>query len=297
MDFNNSMLRMLTLLLTCCVATAIDAKNAQPMDVHWSLYNFPPYLLVSKKLPGEGAAVEFIKKFVAETPEINHTFEETSFTRVIGLMRDGVFTCNPLLLRVPEREAFVEFSKPIIMALPHHIVIRKKDLERYSPHLTPEGKVNLDSLLSDDSFTTTIPRDRAYPSLVSDLLKENEGVKHINRRATDFRTPVSQLRAGWIDYVIAYPFEIQWYSVYTETFKGVELEYLSMQGMPEYALGHVGCTKGIKGQQVIERINEVIEQEGADPSWNRHQFYELDSQAREKHEALLMQYQPFGQLK
>lgn len=291
------MLRTLTLLFTLCGATVMAAESSQKIEVHWSLNNLPPYMNVNDGLPGEGGAIEFVKAFVEHSPEMNHVFEASSFTRVMGLMRDGVFTCNPLLLRVPERESFVEFSKPIIMALPHHIVIRTKDIERYSAHITPEGKVKLESLFKDENFSTSVPKDRAYPSLVSKLLKLYSDSRHINRRATDFRTPVSQLRAGWIDYVIAYPFEIQWYSVYTETFKGVELAYLSIDGMPEYALGHVGCTKGIEGQRVIERVNELIEREGPDPSWNRYQFETLEKPVRDKHETLLKEYQPFGPLK
>ncbi|USD66989.1 hypothetical protein [Vibrio sp. SCSIO 43136] len=278
------------LMMTMAGGAHADSKP----ELVWSLYHFPPHLMLDESLPGKGGATEFVRRAVAEMPEFDHKFEKVSFNRTIGLMKDGVFTCNPLLLKVPEREAFIEHSLPIMMAVPHHVVIGVDSANRLEPHLNSQGQVAIESLLGDSTLSTSRAKDRAHPKVISQAYEKITDFSHINQSSTDLSTPVRQLQAGWVDYIIAYPFEIKWYSNSESTGTTRELKYMPIEGMPEYVLGHVGCTKGERGTKVINAINDVIRREGPRPFWHLYQYNYMDSTAQSQLEQMLIKHQPFG---
>ncbi|WP_375750431.1 hypothetical protein [Vibrio sp. HN007] len=264
--------------------------------VNWALYSFPPYLTPanppSKHDPiGNGPAAVFLKYTKEHMPEFQHEYELATLSRVIGLMKNGVLACNPLLLKIPEREPFVEYSRPIMVLLPHHIIVTEANFHKLKPYLDSEGKVELSKLVTNTDLSTSITKRRAYPTVVSDALDSVHGNQPSILYSADLYTPIKQLIAKRIDYVVAYPFEMYWYISEVEKKKDLTLKYIPISGMPEYVLSYVGCTKGEQGKKIIQETNKVIADAGSRPPWVEYQLSYLDEAARSKLEHLLDQYQ------
>lgn len=262
--------------------------------INWLLYSFPPFLTPTSNEPenepkGEGPAVVFLEYANKHMAEFEHEFQVANLPRVLGLMRNNVLACNPLLLKTPERESFIEYSHPILVLLPHHVVVAKNNYHKLEAYLDIDGNLDLSKLVASPELSTSITKKRAYPSIISSAL-ENADKDHSSiLSSTNLYTPIKQLIAGRIDYAIAYPSEVYWYTSEIENNHNLDLKFIPISGVPTHVLSYVGCTKNEQGIRIIQKINEVTLMAGARPPWVEHQLRYLDADTRAKLEEILKQ--------
>lgn len=233
----------------------------------WILNDFPPFILIDGKLPGEGFSDAALRYIVERLPEYQHHFEVSTVARALGLMEQGVPVCHPTLLMTPEREKRAEFSGPVHFMLAHRVVLRREQLPRFRRHLGADGSVNLRSLLADTTLTTSLTEQRAYADVIEKTLADLRGTRSIKPTGVHFEAPFLQLAAGWIDYAFAYPIEPGWYKARDRIPRDLSFVMLPIAGSEDFALGRVGCTKGDWGREVTVRINQIVAAAGPRPPW------------------------------
>lgn len=302
--FVKAVLAAYSVLFVWGIAAGTAVADTPVTKIQWALFSFPPYFIsapdTENRSPlGEGTGIEFLNYVMKRMPDVEHKFEITDFGRIIGLMKRGVVVCNPILLKVPERELFIEYSHPIFMELSHHIVVAEKNIDKLRPYQDLDGKVDLERLTLGSGLRTSITRKRAYPEVVKRSLEKASTFNSTHRmlNSQDFSVPIRQLELGRVDYIIAYPFEINWYFRQMHTLSSTKFVYLPIAGTPEYTLGYVGCTKNAEGKKIIQKLDQIISDVGPRPPWFRSHVQYLDMNGRKRFNAVFDRYQPFGPLK
>ena len=291
------MIRIIVLMMLGAVLGGREVV-AEPLtepgkrEVVWILNDFPPFILVGDALPGEGFIDAALKRIVEHLSDYSHRFEVSSVTRALGLMTQGERVCHPSLLPSEARLEVAVFSEPVHLILPHHIVLPRGALERFRPHLDENGAIDVFDLIADTRLTTAIPDQRVYSSRINEALARHDG-PHVQRSAGQFAAAFKQLAAGWIDYVIAYPVEPPWYRAHDPALESLDLIYLPIAGNEAFTLGHVACTRGAWGEQVIAGVDAAVRAEGERPSWIGAERQWLDSEGVRLHDAVFERHNPF----
>jgi uncharacterized protein (TIGR02285 family) len=281
-------------VLTAGLAAPAAAPAAEGDAITWLLPDYPPVTIAHGPRQGTGYADVFLSYFAEHTPEYVHRRESSSMSRVFGLMQQGQPVCHPSLLKTPEREAFVDFSGPVEFVLPHHVVVRSDRVARLVPYRLADGSVDVARLMEDPSLVTTYQEKRGYPPVVSAALKAGAGKKHIIETSADDEGPFRQLAAGWIDYMTAYPDEVNWFAERLNLPGTATFEYLPIAGTADHVIGHVGCTKGAWGRKIVERVDQIVAKAGARPTWVDAEARLLDPAAARRFEEVFARNSPFG---
>ncbi len=289
---------VLTVLLgTLAVVVGVFPPGANALadddTVTWLLPDYPPVTISHGPRQGTGYADIFLRYFIERAPEYTHVRESSGMSRVFGLMQQGQHVCHPSLLKTPEREAFVDFSGPVEFVLPHHIVVRNDRLPRLAAYRNADGAVDVARLLKDESLVMTYQEKRGYPPMVAEALKAGAGQKNIIQTSSDDEGPFRQLAGGWVDYLITYPDEVNWFSELLHLPDSVKFAYLPIAGSPEHVIGYVGCTKGAWGRKVVERVNQIVAKAGARPVWVEAEARLLDPAAAKRFEEVFARHSPF----
>ncbi len=279
--------------VTVCLAAPSSSTLADDNAVTWLMPDYPPVTIVNGPHKGTGYADIFLRYFIERTPEYKHTVESSSMSRVFGLMQQGQPACHPSLLKTAEREAYVDFSGPVEFVLPHHIVMRTDRVPRLAAHRNADGSVDVARLLKDESLVMTYQEKRGYPPIVLEALKAGAGRKHIIQTSADDEGPFRQLAGGWVDYIITYPDEVNWFAKILNLPETAKLAYLPIAGLPEYVIGHVGCTKGPWGRKIVERVNDVVAKAGTRPVWVEAEARLLDAAGAKRFEEVFARHSPF----
>lgn len=279
--------------IVICLLQALlcPGASAEEIQITWQMPDFPPVLIHQGPLKGTGYADVFLRYFIEKTPEFRHRIEASSMSRVFGLMKQGQPVCEPSLLKTPERETYVEFSDPVEFTLPHHIVVRADRIARFQSYINKAGAIDLALLLSDLTLSTVRQEKRGYPALVQQAFNAASGQKNLLLTSDDDQGPFRQIANGWIDYFIAYPDEVYWFDRQLGT--ATSFAYFPIAGLPEYVYGHVGCTKGAWGRQVIQRVNQVVAKAGPRPPWIDAAVRHFDPVAAKRFEAIYERHSPF----
>jgi len=279
--------------MACCLALSSVGAWADDQIIHWQMPDYPPVLIASGPHKGTGYADVFLQYFIERTPEYRHVIESSSMSRVFGLMKQGELVCEPSLLKTAEREQYVDFSGPVEFVLPHHVVVRSDRMGRLASYRDAAGAVDIARLLRDASLTTVRQEKRGYPPVVLDAMKAVAGHKNLIQTSDDDNGPFHQLASGWVDYIITYPDEVNWYARQLTLPPSVKFVYLPIAGLPEYTVGYVGCTKSAWGKKIVNRVNEVVSSAGKRPPWIDAEAAWLDPEAAKRYDDIYARRSPF----
>ena len=258
--------------------------------VNWQMPDYPPVLIGSGPLKGTGYADVFLQYFIERTPDLKHVVEQSSMSRVFGLMKQGQPVCEPSLIKTAERETYVDFSGPVEFVLPHYIIVRSDRAARLAPYRNADGAIDMGRLVRDLSLTTVRQEKQGYPPVVLKAFDDAAGQKNLFQTSDD-QGPFHQLASGWVDYIINYPDEANWFAKQLPA--SLTFNYFPIAGLPEYTIGYVGCTKGEWGRKIVERVNQVVAKAGKRPPWIDATVRQLDPVAAKRFEEVYARYSPF----
>ncbi|WP_159876411.1 TIGR02285 family protein [Aquitalea denitrificans] len=284
---------LLTVGMAWSLALAGGVVQAGEVSVNWQMPDYPPVIITSGPYQGTGYADVFLRYFIERTPEFHHVVQNSSMSRVFGLMKQGLPVCEPSLLKTAEREAYVDFSGPVEFVLPHHLVVRADRVGRLAAYRDGGGAVDIARLMRDTTLITVRQEKRGYPPPVLEAMTAAAGQKNLLLTSDDDEGPFRQLASGWVDYIISYPDEINWFSRKLQLPAEQKFVYLPIAGLPEYTIGYVGCTKSEWGRKVVRRVNEIVARAGKRPPWIDAEARWLDPEAARRYEDVFVRRSPF----
>ena len=268
---------LLALLFAALPAHADDGV------IDWQLYNQPPLSMLDGPNRGQGVLnLGLNKLLLPKLTQYGHQMTEVPIKRLVLALKTQPNACAFGLLKNPEREAFMQFSLPILPQLPPGVVVRRHEYETLQPFLNRDGALQLKNWLASGSGRLGVTDGRSYGAAVDELLTPLRGTARVPVVAADapVRNLLQMVVLGRLEMAVALPYEAR----YLQEAEGMDtraLRFVPLAEQPRQLVGYAACAKGPFGAGVIRRINEVLAQ--PDVQATLISYYErwLDEESRQ----------------
>ncbi len=248
------------IFLTACIIAPLASSVAKTKEpIIWFIWDLPPEFVRTGPWENQGYADKFLKLFVKNLPEYEHSIQEVNVTRwsreVLKPNRCsahlwGGFFPNKLLL-----------SKPYSFTPPHVAIFHRRHQKRIGPKGTI---VSLKELLTQTDLRLMIMRlnvsedaeQSRYPVLYPYLrpyLGETHLIEQKNSRNVVNLKLLNRDRA---DYTLGYPSTI----TAQRRIKGLRDDYIAyhLKEHSLYKAVYVACNNDNHGRAVIQKINTLL---------------------------------------
>lgn len=284
--------RSLTLL---AVIISFAGFHVNASEIIWYKPEFPPLSIVNGPDAGKGYSDKIEDYLIENLSEYEHMVLISPFKRTVRDMQKGVNGCSVTLLKTPQREAFVKFSRPARLLLPNSLIVRKNEAEAFKEFEDENGKISVEKVIQSRAMRIGFSNGRSYTKPLDVLLKRYKGSPELIERLGKEgpKGLLSMLNKGHIDAMFAQPVEAQFHSRH-EVFSD-NLIALPIAEIKDYTVGYIGCSDTEWGQEVISKIDKLLEVAVKKPEFRV--FYEefLDDVSRERYRHIYDEFFQIGQ--
>ncbi|MEQ8708016.1 MAG: TIGR02285 family protein [Rhodospirillales bacterium] len=272
------------------LAVQTPARAQSGTTINWYKPEFPPLSIVNGPHAGKGYSDRIEAYLIRKLDTYQHKVTVAPFKRTLRDMKKGDNACSVTLLKNREREAFVAFTRPARLLLPNSLIIRASEQSGLAPYMNDAGKVSVEALITDGRLRLGYSDGRSYTRPLDNLI-----VKHRNRENMIERHGkegpkglLSMLVKGHIDAMFAQPVEAQFHG--REMGIGDQIAVVSLAEINDYTVGYIGCSRTPWGEEVVARINDILET--AVRTEEFRSFYEgfLDTESVKRYRAVYNRY-------
>lgn len=251
---------MLRYWLMCLAFFVFQVTNVYAQDkvINWYHADFPPGFIQDGPMRGDGYENYLEMLLRDELADYKHVYSTANYSRILEQIR-MTNACCVALLRKPEREVFIEYSDPTMIALSNGIFVLSNRVDEFNPFIDEDGFVSIKELFHNSEFRMGVSKGRRYKGGVDEILDHYpDSPKIISRSGNDVLRGLLEMMstAHHIDYAIGYPHEIEWLE-YSEEIAS-DFTFIPIKEMPQYVISQIGCSKNQWGKEVIRRINKVL---------------------------------------
>jgi polar amino acid transport system substrate-binding protein len=235
-----------TLPLACCLFALSGVSAAQGLTVAWR--DKPPYHYVDKGVD-RGFLLERGKQAFAAAG-IPATFVVEPTKRIWANFKNGKTNyCSLGRYKMSERDAFVQYSRPIHIDPPHVLLVAANALPKVRGYKTMAG------VLSDPAFTIGVSDGGSYGPQIDRMIAASQS--QVLRRTVESNTLIRMVAAGRMSLTIAdrYGWE---YQLAGDT----SLESVTAYPVPDMPPGltrYVVCSKDVPAA-TMARLDKALEQ-------------------------------------
>ena len=223
-------------------------------QVDWQSSHRPPASIWQGSFTQQGFADATRDIVTAMLPHYQHKTSMHSLATITNNMKLGKPVCHPLLFDTKIRREFAYFSIPSAITPSMRVVTTEKNAKK----LKLDQKLSLESLLKNTSVSFALIRGRSYGKYLDDIIANHaDGYAHVKIEVTDNTTLFKLLAKGRVDYVLAFPFELNYYLSYAQI-DDTKFVNFSINGLEEYAIGSIACSKTPLGKSVVLDVNNVL---------------------------------------
>lgn len=276
-----------------CVATVIFLTQgvlANDNVINWYHADFPPGFIEYGPMKGDGYE-NYLEKLLREhLNDYSHKYQTANYSRILEQIRTKN-TCCVALIRKPERESFVEFSLPTMIALSNGLFVLTERIDEFKPFIDDTGYISIYRLFNETNFTMGVSKGRRYNGGIDEILRQNSNSCKIEIRAGNdvLQGLLRMMESRRVDYVVGYPHEIRWLK-YTGLLEG-DFTFIPIKEMPKYVISQIGCSKNEWGKEVIRKINKMLGGEYIQEYKKRYQKF-LPPEAIKLHEQYINEVFP-----
>lgn len=246
----------LVLAMLCTLAALPTPAETKPRII-WTIRDMPPFSILEGPSKGQGVVDRMLALLQADMPQYRHVQNVANRARSNQILTSGVLTCDPGMLWNEERAKLMYFSIPVLGILTNGVVIRKADEATLAPFIKG-NEFDLHGFLEDGRYNLGTLVERSYGKQIDTALKQakpNTLVVHHGIEATLSLLRMQQHQR--LTAVLGYWPELH----YQSENAGIslsDLSFYSVQGVPNYQMGYVACSKTPEGLQAIKTINLTV---------------------------------------
>lgn len=272
-------MRRILLVLFLLSCTGLGAARAQgpgdPGRVLWPYFSYPPFVVIEDDGEPGGLYWEVRERLWERLPEYEHVALESPFTRSMLGVREGGRYCFTGILKTPERELELVFSRPFSVGLSHVVVCRQGALDAYKEN----GTVSLARLLADRRLVFGLVDGLSHGPVLDAIIAPHRDEEHVFtvRRMRPMALQFNLVRAGRTDFFLSHGFQASYES---GLHGGEGLEFVPVIEDGEPFPVYVACSAGLWGREIIGRIDAVLEESVADPDFEGLFLDGLDQRLR-----------------
>ena len=234
--------------------------HADEGSIEWQLYNQPPLSMLDGPNRGQGVLnLGLNEQLLPRLPQYQHRFDEVPIKRLVLALKSQPHACAFGLLKNPEREAFMQFSLPLLPQLPPGVVVRRNEYGALQPFLNRDGALQLKAWLAQGSGRLGVTDGRSYGAAVDELLAPLRGTPRVPVVAAvaPMRNLLQMVVLGRLEMAASLPYEPR-YLAMAEGLDAKALRFVPLAEQPHQLVGHVACAKGAFGEGVIRHVNEAL---------------------------------------
>ena len=244
--------------LSLSLLFSLSPVHAAKETIVWTLNDYIPFFIKDGPFRGQGISDKLTAFFQERLPEYEHHQEHMNFSRFFALAKRGTLVCNPLLLKTAEREQILAYSRPFKPAYAHVMV---------STDQVGDGKsaIRFADFLKENGENLIVQTKRSYGPILDKVIKAAKE----NGRIKDHIFPTKQLfvmlENGRIDHFVDIENSAVFYGKLNPTKEKFHISTLSEDCLDRF--GYAVCSKSKAGQELIGKINKIIDQEKASPEF------------------------------
>lgn len=219
--------------------------------IRWQTYDTAPNFILSGEYKGQGFVEQLLEMLIEQMPEYTHQMDMTSQNRALENLHAVKPVCHPSLVATTKRKKYIHFSTPVFVSPTNRLILRRGALQ--------DKLVNLAQVLSDENIRFALLKNRSFGRTVDNIIEEHKDGHRILQVANETNDHLFKLiGARRIDATLGYQSELNFFQIGKQKTNLEPLISLPIRGNLQYVMGRVGCSKTTWGQQVVERINEVM---------------------------------------
>ena len=283
-------------LKTVYIVVLLLSLSCQPSlagdQITWLYSDFPPIFIDSGPLKGKGFVDSIVQLLTNELHDFDHDFLKVNAKRTFILLKKKEKVCYPALLKIGNREKFIEFSTPANVMIPSCAIVPESELEKFKPYMNQSGEFLFDKAIAESVLRVGISAGRAYGAPIDKVLLKYQNNKNILKNYDVNLADIlfTLMHSAKIDYVLGWPTEGQYYQKHSREKKS--LICLPIKGMPEYVLGYIGLPKNDWGRRVINKINTILDKNTKLPEYHSAYEFWLDSNSLQRYRKFAKEVYP-----
>jgi polar amino acid transport system substrate-binding protein len=228
-------------------AGALAAEQTTvPVTLHY--LDRPPYMVVSANgltgITGQPAFMAFKKAGIA------FELRKTPFVRQLRIVeKDTGQDCMIGLFKLPERENFAKFTKPIYRDQTPVILTESGNAGRI------ESVRSIDGLFSDPGLTRLAKLGYSYGAALDALIEKYQPKSNLT--ADENLLMLKAIKMKIADYMVIAPEEIA-EAISAAGFSDQDFKSIRVKNMPSGDFRHIMCSKSVP-DEVIKKLNAAID--------------------------------------
>ncbi|RMQ39985.1 hypothetical protein ALQ04_02564 [Pseudomonas cichorii] len=244
-------------LLLAMVLSGLPCISQAKETLIWLLRDMPPATIFSGPYQGQGAIDQFMPILTARMPEYEHVLMRVNRARGTQMLNDPTLTCDPTLLWTPLRARTIVFSIPTYIVLSNGLVVRKNDMQLFTPFIT-DDHIDLLALMNSKTIKLGVVAERSYGIVIDEILSHTPREELSEHYGNDAVGSLLQMeRLGRLQALISYWPEARAQAMH-QGINPEELVFLPVKDTPKYQFTHIGCSDNPKGRQAMEIINREM---------------------------------------
>ena len=244
----------------CCLAIFL-VVGGRPCDANdkivWPYVCYPPLYICEEEKLTAGVGLEIYQLLWKNLPDYAHELAKMPVSRIVQFSEQGEQVLFYGLYKTQEREKALHFSLPCRISPPTFLVVRKEDVARFGGG-APQS---LQTLLENKSLTFLLLYSISFGKGIDEILTSQQRGPHI---LTEYNTEnmgqksLQLLSNKRVDYTLSLDA-----TLHDAKTMGLldTIAFIPIKEQGEYALGYVTAPKTIWGQQMIEKINRILQKE------------------------------------
>jgi uncharacterized protein (TIGR02285 family) len=245
------------------VATQETDTNKE--TIIWYKMDFPPVFIFNGAYKDQGFLDLTQDLLIKSLPQYNHIERQANMSRIQNEIKNNDNVVCIALLKNTEREQYIKFSEDYFVGFVNRIFIKRDYSSQIEDFLLDDDTVDLELLLSSDSFKLGISSGRSYGIVIDDIISRYRNSYIVyERMGSDQIYGLNELLLSEnrdLDGIIAYPQEIN-FSLKEKNYDFNEFVSYHIAGSPQYFLGNIGISKSAFGEKLSQEINLILDQIG-----------------------------------
>lgn len=246
--------------------------------VYWLYSAMPPAHISEGPHKDAGYADMTLKLIFEKLPDYNHVKVQANYKRSLAEMQSHGDMCHSALLKTPDREALITFSIPTYIVSSNRLFVKKSKQELIHPYLHTNGKIDLVKLLRSEKFLLGVSSGAKYGNAIDKMLALSTSKDNlVYRSAIDHYSGLSEMleKKSRIEGFLGLGVENRYFqkpdSNLTQT-----LMALPIKGVDDFLVGYIGCSNSLLGNRLIDKINDIVQQERTNKIKDYYQSWLMD---------------------
>jgi uncharacterized protein (TIGR02285 family) len=254
---HNNIVKLFVVVLVFIVISTIPAR-AEDSVVKVFIPDFAPFFINTGKLKGTGSDDRYAQAIIKALPKYKFILVYANYSRFFDEAKRGTHCIHTSVLKKPEREAFLYYSKPTSFTTNHVVVFDKKNKSKFKKYIK-DGRISLKRMIADTSLKLGITQDISFDTL-NPIVDKYRNSPHVYQRAGGDVDEglLIMLENGRFDYTIAY---IET-SIFLSKKANLSIELAQipiLENSDKVIYSYTVAPKNEWGKKIIDEVNSLLE--------------------------------------